>query len=429
MMRALARPFARAPAVAVFLLCSIVVHLAVLRGASVSAWHVPPEHERSPVTVALIVPAAAAARLAAASDVTAVRPPPAARARSRPARRVAQAAAASVPESAAATAAPEALTRAASFADSDPFGATLGLVGGDGLTGSGPETAAQADAHGEAQGETQGETQGEVQADAQEVSGLAKALPHGATLPALQDAAADAAPLEIVPGGTPPAAPAQAPIVVTPQSGTARYRVHYGDPREGNVVAILEQRFEIGPEHYRLHSEGQAKGLVSWFYRGLLVQDSIGTVSAAGLAPSRYRERRGDRPARTATVDAALGEVVFASGQRREAPAGVQDRLSTAVQLALMRQARPAQFEAGATIHLPMLGNSSVVPVSWQVRGEETVDTDAGPVRALRLSRPGADRDDPAIDLWLALDARIVPVRMRITEPTGRALDQVLASQ
>ena len=216
--------------------------------------------------------------------------------------------------------------------------------------------------------------------------------------------------------------------MVAPQSGAVRYRVHYGDPVDGNVVATLEQSFEIGTHHYRLHSEGRAKGLVSWFYRGSLVQDSVGTVSTAGLAPSGYREQRGDRAPRSATIDPAHGEVVFGSGQRRQAPPGVQDRLSVAVQLALMRQARPQQFEPGATIRLPMLGNSSVEPVDWIVIGEETVATDAGTVRALRLQRAGVG-DDPAIDLWLALDARIVPVRMRVTEPTGRALDQVLASQ
>ncbi len=73
-------------------------------------------------------------------------------------------------------------------------------------------------------------------------------------------------------------------------------------------------------------------------------------------------------------------------------------------------------------------GAPGAIGVDWIVIGEETVATDAGTVRALRLQRAGVG-DDPAIDLWLALDARIVPVRMRVTEPTGRALDQVLASQ
>jgi len=398
-MRALARPAARAPAVIVFLLFSIAAHLVVLRGASVSGWFAPsPPHERTTVTVDLIVPApapAAAPPPDAAPAAAPIRPKPAPRPRPRPAQRTA-----STPAAPPASA-PEALPPAESLADSDAFGAMLGLGEGDALPAGEAEAAAQADS---------GEAPGPSPASS-------------------QDATARAQPPETAPGTTPAASPTEAPIVVTPQSGAVRYLVHYGDPLEGNVVATLEQSFEIGPQHYQLHSEGRAKGLVSWFYRGSLVQDSVGTVSAAGLAPSSYRERRGDRPPRSATIDAAHGEVIFGSGQRREAPPGVQDRLSATVQLALMRQSRPTQFEPGARIRLPMLGNSSVDPVDWVVIGEESVDTDAGAVRALRLNRASAGGDDPTIDVWLALDQRIVPVRMRITERTGRALDQVLASQ
>ncbi len=385
-MRALARPAARAPAVIAFLLFSIAVHLVVLRGASVSGWSGPPPREHTTVTVDLIVPAPAVPVAAAAMPTP---PKPAPRPRPRPVKRAAP------PPAAPAASVPETLPPAASLADADPFGAMLGLDEGDALPPGRTEAAGQAQPPAEA----------------------------GAS-----PAANAAPPADTAPDPTPAAPPAEAPIAVTPQSGAVRYLVHYGDPLEGNVVATLEQSFEIGPQHYRLHSEGRAKGLVSWFYRGSLVQDSVGTVSAAGLAPSSYRERRGDRPPRSATIDAAHGEVVFGSGQRREAPSGLQDRLSATVQLALMRQSRPAQFEPGATIRLPMLGNSSVEPVDWVVIGEESVDTDTGAVRALRLNRAGAG-DDPAVDVWLALDHRIVPVRMRITERTGRALDQVLASQ
>ncbi|MCZ7558742.1 MAG: DUF3108 domain-containing protein [Burkholderiaceae bacterium] len=385
-MRALARPAARAPAVIAFLLFSIAVHLVVLRGASVSGWSGPPPREPTTVTVDLIVPAPAAPVAAPAMPTP---PKPAPRPRPRPVKRAAP------PPAAPAASVPEMLPPAASLADADPFGAMLGL-------GRGRRAAARPDGSG---GASAAAGRGWRFAGREcSAAGRHRTRPHAGRA---ARRSADRGHAAIGRGALP---------------------VHYGDPLEGNVVATLEQSFEIGPQHYRLHSEGRAKGLVSWFYRGSLVQDSVGTVSAAGLAPSSYRERRGDRPPRSATIDAAHGEVVFESGQRREAPPGLQDRLSATVQLALMRQSRPAQFEPGATIRLPMLGNSSVEPVDWVVIGEESVDTDTGAVRALRLNRAGAG-DDPAVDVWLALDHRIVPVRMRITERTGRALDQVLASQ
>ena len=399
-MRALARPAARAPAVIAFLLCSIVAHLVALRGASVSGWLAPPARESAQVTVELIVPAPPAAAPPVAAVAAPARPKPAPRARPRATPRAGPAEAAAP--------APAVPAPVASFADSDPFGTMLDLADDDALPAGATDVAAQG--------------------DAAATTGSPKGASPGAATPEQRADESGVAVVAVAPATTPAAPLTEAPIVVTPQSGTVHYRVHYGDPLDGNVVATLEQSFEIGPRHYRLHSEGRAKGLVSWFYRGSLVQDSVGTVSVAGLAPSSYRERRGDRPPRSAKIDTVQGEVIFGSGRRREAPQGVQDRLSVVVQLALLRQSRPAQFEPGATIRLSMLGNSSVEPVDWSVIGEETVNTDAGAVRALRLNRPGAG-DDPAIDVWLALDERIVPVRMRVTERSGRALDQVLASQ
>ena len=385
-MRALARWPGRTPAVIAFLLLSLAAHLAVLRGASLSGWFSPPAPAALPVTVSLIEPAAPAPPPPAVEPPPPARPKPPPRAKPRPAP---HAAPKSVPRPVAEAPAPTQRVDGpgASIAEGEPVSADE--------PGS--------DAAGTAQG-----------------AAPAGPMPAGAAAPGAEPVTGE----PVIPPPSP-----EPPIVVTPQSGSVRYRVHYGDPADGNVVATLEQSFAIGADRYQLHSEGRAHGLIAWFYRGTLVQDSVGTVSAAGLAPSIYREQRGDRAPRWATIDAARGEVVFGSGLRREAPPGVQDRLSAAVQLALLRQSRPALFEPGATIHLPMLGSSNVESVGWRVLGEEPVTTDAGVVRAMRLSRAGTSEDDPAIDVWLALDARIVPVRMRITEPSGRALDQVLASQ
>lgn len=224
------------------------------------------------------------------------------------------------------------------------------------------------------------------------------------------------------------AAPAlDAPAVqVVPQAGTVRYRIHYGDPAQGNVVATLEQRFELDHDRYRLHSAGRAEGVVSWFYRGTLEQESSGRVSPAGLHPTRYRERRGEREAKLTVLDAARGEVVFSNGERARAQAGMQDRLSIFVQLGLLLRSNPSVFAPGATIALPLLASSRVESASWRVLGVEAVAGDARAVRAMHLRRDPADGDEPGIDVWLALDARVLPLRVRITEASGRALDQIV---
>jgi len=216
------------------------------------------------------------------------------------------------------------------------------------------------------------------------------------------------------------------PLHVTPASGSVRYRVHYGDPADGNVVALLEQRYEIDEHRYRLHSEGRATGIVSWIYRGTLLQESSGRVSASGLQPERYRERRGERREKEAVLDAGTERVRFASGAEAASPPGVQDRLSVFVQLGLLLQADPLRFAPGAVVEIPVLSNSRIEASSFRVLGSETIAAGAIDLAALHLRRAPLDDEEPAIDLWLALEPRVLPLRVRITESSGRALDQVV---
>lgn len=214
-------------------------------------------------------------------------------------------------------------------------------------------------------------------------------------------------------------------LPVVPAHGSVRYRVHYGDPADGNVVAMLEQHYDIDNDRYRLRSEGRATGVASWFYRGTLLQESSGRVSALGLQPERYRERRGERNEKEAVVDAEGERVRFASGASAALPPGAQDRLSVFVQIGLLLQSDPSRFTPGAVVVLPVLASSRVESSAFRVLGNEIVGAGEEAVAALRLRRE-PHGEEPAIDLWLALEPRVLPLRVRITEASGRALDQIV---
>ena len=66
--------------------------------------------------------------------------------------------------------------------------------------------------------------------------------------------------------------------------------------------------------------------------------------------------------------------------------------------------------------------------MAYRSLGDETLPTDDGPLRALRLTRHDGDpARDPRIDIWLGYDQDLLPVRIRLTDPGGRVLDQMLA--
>ena len=59
----------------------------------------------------------------------------------------------------------------------------------------------------------------------------------------------------------------------------------------------------------------------------------------------------------------------------------------------------------------------------FSVEGEEDLDLPGGPVRGLKLERPPRGPYDQRIELWLAPGKDYAPVRLRLTNPDGGAVD------
>lgn len=223
------------------------------------------------------------------------------------------------------------------------------------------------------------------------------------------------------------AAPLHGVALPAPSPGRRRFKVHYGDYAEGNVVAELDYALEIEQDRYRLRTEARAVGLTALFWSGALAQASTGRLGTDGMEPERYVEQRGRRPERWTTVDRGAGVAVFSGGERVPLVAGVQDRLSLLLQLGLIARAQPQRMAAGQRIELPELGSRGIAPAVFLSRGDESLATDRGPLRALHLERrDGNPARDPRVDVWLGYDHGLTPVRIRLTDPAGRVLDQVL---
>lgn len=235
-------------------------------------------------------------------------------------------------------------------------------------------------------------------------------------------------------GGSPPADPAASPAprdgapLPPPVSVRLRFRVHYGDYTSRHAVAVLDYQVEAADGRYRLRTEGRAEGLTALFYSGVLSQTSTGRYGDDGLQPERHTEQRGRGGLRWAELDAATGQASFSGGQRASAPPGTQDRLSMLIQLGLIARGQPSRLAPGMALTLTELGSRSVDTVAYRSLGDETLPTDDGPLRALRLTRYDGDpARDPRIDIWLGYDQDLLPVRIRLTDPGGRVLDQILA--
>ena len=224
---------------------------------------------------------------------------------------------------------------------------------------------------------------------------------------------------------TPPLVP-ERPRVSPPEARVQLdYRIFYEDYSSANRVAQLKLQFELDEDRYRLTTEARASGLMSWIWRGTLIQTSEGSIDSGGLVPHRYIERRAERVPRIATIDPKAATVRFGDGREIPAPAGTQDRLSVLLQIGLSLAALP-QREPGTIFDLPLLASSRLEASRWRIEGEDVLEIGASTIVATRVKMLGSPgQSDGSIEIWFADGADPWPIRLRFSEPGGRTLDQI----
>jgi hypothetical protein len=215
--------------------------------------------------------------------------------------------------------------------------------------------------------------------------------------------------------------------VAIPEASRRAFDVYLGDFSLGQRVAAMDYLFESDGAHYRLRTEGRATGVMAMLYGGLLTQDSRGRVGPEGFLPERYAERRGERPARVVSFDRTTGLAEADDGSTQPLQAGVQDQLSAIWQLALIARMTPSQLAVGHELHWPIARGRRVHSMRIVSLGEETLQpSHSAPLRTLHLALTSATAsDDGRLDVWLATEDAMQPIRMKMVSAQGLVLDQV----
>ncbi|GAB4167696.1 MAG: hypothetical protein OHK0026_01990 [Rhodocyclaceae bacterium] len=200
-----------------------------------------------------------------------------------------------------------------------------------------------------------------------------------------------------------------------PASGRVRFAVSVAG---GLGIGRAEHGWRIEAGRYRLHSTLEATGVMALFKPERLLQESEGRYDAAGFAPLRFRVIRNGKPAERADFDRARGLVRLEHRDRVWEAAvarGAQDVLSVFYQVALFPPAA-AGFEADVAT-----GKGAYRRVFRRI-GEERIELPVGELRTLKVRAEQADGE--RIDLWLALDRNRLPVRIRMVDRKGNAVEQ-----
>lgn len=174
---------------------------------------------------------------------------------------------------------------------------------------------------------------------------------------------------------------------------------------------------------YTIESESEAKGLVSLFVSGKLIQRSEGSVTEAGLRPSSFLYQYGSASkAQRANFDWRNESITLETGKGSQViplPGDSQDLVSFMYQFMFIPPLQEMQLNITNGKRLKAYGYSFV--------GEEDLSTKIGMLRVMHLENINDDGDEKN-EIWLAVDYRFLPVKIRKTEKDGSVIEQVMTN-
>ncbi|MFN5349983.1 MAG: DUF3108 domain-containing protein [Polaromonas sp.] len=255
----------------------------------------------------------------------------------------------------------------------------------------------------------------------QESPSTSPSVPEGPALPSQPlESAAAAAPTQASAAAEPATGPKTHPVTAISLPGSVRllYKM-IGTAKNLNYHADAELAWKTDGDSY------QAMMKVSAFLVGSRSMTSVGKITPAGLAPTRFADKF--RTELAAHFEADKGKITF-SANTPDAPwvEGAQDRVSVFLQLGGMLAARPQDFPPGSNITFLTIGPREADTWTFVIEAEESLNVMSAQMPTLKLTRKPRREFDQKVEIWFAPSLGYLPVRNRITQQNGDFIDQQL---
>jgi hypothetical protein len=169
-------------------------------------------------------------------------------------------------------------------------------------------------------------------------------------------------------------------------------------------------RWSRDGDSYRITGEGQALGLFQLFVEGRMLQESEGTITAAGLRPERFVETKPGDPPEGLRFDWPKHTVTFDYSDKHKTSPLAEDTVDWLTMIFQLAHVPPRV--QGDTMALRVLTQRKLYDFHLKVLGVEDIDIPLGKVRALHLHHVDPD-DGKEVDVWLGVDQHYLPVKMR----------------
>ena len=206
-----------------------------------------------------------------------------------------------------------------------------------------------------------------------------------------------------------------------PESVKADYNLF----RDGLHIANVQETYAKTGTKYQIVSDTNAVGLALLFFKRAKVKvQSDGTVTRDGLQPERFEYGLINDPDNnvSATFDWHAHELHMKfDGSNKALPLapGTQDRISVMYQFMFLPQDKLKLLEFAFT------NGKKIEPYRYELAGNERLDTPLGKLNTLHLVKQ-RERDENGVEIWLAVDRHLVPVKVLILENDGTKFEQVI---
>jgi hypothetical protein len=253
-------------------------------------------------------------------------------------------------------------------------------------------------------------------------------LDKGAALPALAEPM-----LLPEPASERPPEPAPEPLVIAaaePSTVTRKLAPPKFDaralPERVKIEYDLKSAFADGQAEYTWSREGnqysilgtmEAVGFFTLFLEGRILQESRGEVTADGLKPAEFMEKRGASPDEGLAFDWVKREVTFIKGTEKKTAPLTDNTVDWLTMIFQMAHAPPPD----RPFDLKVFTQRRLYNFHLEVLGVEEIEVPLGKLRTLHLRHAG-DTKVEQVDVWLGLDHHYLPVKMRFPVARNRLI-------
>jgi hypothetical protein len=199
-----------------------------------------------------------------------------------------------------------------------------------------------------------------------------------------------------------PPLPMHARLTFAINKGTSSFRI-------GEAIHTLD----IDDGHYVLQATTSTVGIARLFKSYELDQYSSGRYGKDGLQPELFSEERKERLGKQRNAvefDHTGQRAHFSSGKDMALPPETQDILS------VMYQFPPLAHTEVAAVSV--CNGKKIEHYQFEVTVDETIDTPLGKLLTVHLHKMHAANEE-GLDIWLAREYRLFPVKLRFTEKNG----------